>query len=128
MAFLKSSKLAIEIFLTECLSALTLGISELCKQLVVLIKIMGVQWFLLLYVVFNVFAIVVISLILDPASTIVAVKDVVNLLLLAMSAVWNACTNPKLLLAYGFFMASVYFSREFPRTIREALINAQNEH
>jgi hypothetical protein len=82
----------------------------------------GVEWFLVLFVVTNVFVSLGLGFYFDRKLTLAVVLNICEAFQNAIATAWQTISNPKVVLAYGFFIVMVTFFTLVPDALRVALI------
>jgi hypothetical protein len=95
------------------------------KVLTKVIETTGVQLFLVLYILVNISGLLVVGLLFDRELTFATLAAITRALSQAIPAVWQTFSNPKVILAHGFFIMVVSISTQVPDAFREALMKSQ---
>jgi hypothetical protein len=97
---------------------------ETVDAYVTIIHATGVEWFLVLFVLTHVVVSLGLGLYFDHKLTLAVVLNICEALQNAIATAWQTISNPKVVLAYGFFIVMVSFFTLVPDALRMALITS----
>lgn len=114
--------------MTQLRDSLTLMIAAILHATVdayvTMIHAIGVEWFLVLFVLTNVVVYLGLGLYFDRKLTFEVVLHIWEALQNAIATAWLTFSNPQVILTCGVFIVMVSFFPQVPDALRMALINS----